>query len=246
MRNSIGVIGFGAFGELLTRLIAPHHSVIVYESRPKSKHLPDNAHFGSLQAAAQCKIVILAVNLADLESVCQNLALYVNKDATVLDVCSVKMKPAAILSEILQGKCKLLATHPLFGPQSMKQGSNGETPAVVWHELTDHSFKEAKELFAEKLGFALIKMDPEEHDKEMAWVHALTFFTGRTLLHMQPPQSKLATGYYKKLMNLVELEAQHSEELFMTIQRGNPYADNIRKQFLQSAQQLEKTILSTK
>ena len=46
------------------------------------------------------------------------------------------------------------------------------------------------------------------------------------------------------LVDLAELESHHSEELFRTIQTGNPYLAEIRSQFISTAKmindQLEK------
>jgi prephenate dehydrogenase len=85
-------------------------------------------------------------------------------------------------------------------------------------------------------------MSPEEHDKEMAWVHGLTFFVGRALLNMNPPQSELSTHYYQKLIDLVEVEKHHSTELFLTIQRGNPYAEAIRREFIDKISKLKHNV----
>jgi prephenate dehydrogenase len=242
MNSTIGIIGFGAFGKTLSQLISPLVEILVYDPKEHA-NTPLNVRFVSLKEVASCNIIILAVTLDQLLPVCQQLAEFVKPTTTVMDTCSVKVRAAEILIQTLSGKCRLLATHPLFGPQAVQE-NNGSAKSLklVWYELSSHSFKDIRTLFKQELGVEIIHMSPEQHDKEMAWVHALTFFTGRALLQMNPPKSALATGYYKKLLDLVELESQHSEALFISIQQGNPFAAEVRREFLQSAQTLEKTI----
>ena len=85
-------------------------------------------------------------------------------------------------------------------------------------------------------------MTCDEHDREMAWVHALTFFVGRGLLELDPPASPLSTHYYNELLDVVNVERTHSMELFYTIQRGNPYAEDMRKKLMASLANLESKI----
>ena len=98
------------------------------------------------------------------------------------------------------------------------------------------------EKFLASLGLTVVHMTCDEHDREMAWVHALTFFVGRGLLNIDPPTSLLTTHYYSELLDVVNVERTHSIELFNTIQRGNPYAEEMRKQFIASLTQLENDI----
>jgi prephenate dehydrogenase len=158
-----------------------------------------------------------------------------------MDVCSVKLLPAQILFEVLGKKCRVLATHPLFGPQSLSKG-DGQVKNIVWHEIVGGPFKELEDLVTNKLGLTIIRMSPEEHDKQMAWVHGLTFFIGRGLMEMNPPRSALTTNYYERLMSAVDVEKHHSYELFKSIQLGNIYSGQIRKDFLRIMQTLDEQL----
>lgn len=59
---------------------------------------------------------------------------------------------------------------------------------------------------------------------------------------MNPPTSKLGTHYYSELLDVVNVERTHTIELFNTIQRGNPYAEEMRQRFLASLESLEKDL----
>lgn len=244
MIKTIGIVGFGSFGQTLAQALAPHTSVLVSSRRPiEPADLPKGVKAVSFEETAACDVVILTDNLATLEATAKKIKPFLSKDTLVMDVCSVKVKPAEILQRILGDSCQLLATHPLFGPQSMSNNGGTKGLIVVWHELSRGPFDELKALFTDDLGLKILEVDPDFHDKDMAWVHGLTFFVGRALLNINPPESKLATHYYNELMDLVIQEKQHSYELFMTIQQGNPYADDIRKKFVESLESLESEIM---
>lgn len=238
--ETIGIIGFGSFGSLLARMLAPSVKVLVYDSQHTPANLPNNVTAATFAEVATCPAIIIATDLWGIAPTCERLAAYVRPQTVVLDVCSVKMLPAHIFAETLGSACQLLVTHPLFGPNSVAQnGDSGKGLTMVWHELGGASFPALEELFAGQLGVVLKRMTPEEHDRQMAWVHALTFFVGRGLVTMGLPELALDTGYYQKLRDLYELEQTHSRALFDTIEAGNPYAAEIRRRFITTLQQLD-------
>lgn len=245
--SNIAVVGYGSFGQLLVRLLAPHVPVKVYDKKGIEEGvLPKNATAtNALADSAASDVIFIATELDSLEAVCSELKVLVSADTIVADVCSVKVKPAEIMQSILGDTCMLLATHPLFGPQTVLKPEDALGQKLVWHELTKHDFSNLRTIFEDRIGVEVVELNPEQHDREMAWVHGLTFFTGRALLDMKPPMSTLGTNYYQKLIDLVTVESQHSEELFYTIQRGNPYTDEIRQQFMDTLAEYERRIKSS-
>lgn len=239
---TFGIIGYGSFGELMARLLAQHAQVVAYSRRDiPSYDLPINVTMGTIEDVAACDVILLCNELHALEENCKQLVPLVKPSTIVMDVCSVKLLPAQILKNILGKHCKVLATHPLFGPQSVPSGT-GHGKKIVWHEVSGGPFSELEDFISKNLGLRIIKMSPEEHDKQMAWIHCLTFFVGRGLMELNPPECELTTNYYEKLMDVVEIEKHHSYELFRTIQVGNVYSGQIRKEFLQRLTELDEKL----
>jgi prephenate dehydrogenase len=238
---SFGIIGYGSFGRFLADILGGFGDVLVYKRGETGKPGDNKVDFTTFEKAASADAVILAVGLESLDELSRQLADFVSEKTLVVDVSSVKLKPIEILTENLGGKCKILAMHPLFGPQTTKDGSiAGESIVVCPPDFPGQD--EAVDFLENKLKLKVIKMSAEEHDKEMAWVHALTFFVGRGLMELNPPKSILATGYYQKLLDLVELESSHSKELFDTVQKGNPFAKEIRERFLDELKKINQGI----
>jgi len=241
--ETMGIIGFGSFGSLLARLVAPYATVLVYDRQRIPAVLPANVRKAPFKEVARCAVIVIATDLMGIAPVCERLAPLVSPQTVVMDICSVKVRPAQIMTEKLGQRCRLLATHPLFGPNSVaKSGDSCEDMVMVWHELAGGPFPELEALFADQLGMSIRRMTPEEHDRQMAWVHALTFFVGRGLVMMDIPELELDTGYYQKLRDLFVLEKTHSRALFDTIEAGNPYAAKIRQKFITTLQQLDSEV----
>lgn len=229
----IGIVGLGSFGMLMVELLSPHADVLVYSRRGGK---------ATIEEVAACDVVIVSTELDGLRSICELLKPHVTHSTIVADVCSVKVKPAKILQEALGGKCQLLATHPMFGPQSVRENGGSSGLTWVWHELTQGDFDDIKTLLTEKLQIDILPMTPDEHDRQMAWVHGLTFFVGRGLVELGIPKLTLDTGYFRRLNDLYELEKTHSESLFYTIERGNPYAKEVREKFMKNLHLLDAAI----
>lgn len=237
----ISIFGFGDFGQLITKYLLEKAEVLVYDRGNNKTDLINSlgAIPASLQEAAEADVVILAVTLDVLENTLQQIAPHIRPGALVADVTSVKVRPAEMMQRLLPDHCQILATHPLFGPVSAANSLNGQKIVLDPVRVKDLAPIES---FLKDLGLTIVHMTSDEHDREMAWVHALTFFVGRGLLNIDPPTSLLTTHYYSELLDVVNVERTHSLELFNTIQRGNPYAKEMRQRFIASLSQLETDI----
>jgi hypothetical protein len=67
----------------------------------------------------------------------------------------------------------------------------------------------------------------EEHDREMAYVQALTHLIGRTLSAMEIPDESLKTQTYQHLLDMCSLIGNDTFELFTAMQVMNPFAAKV-------------------
>lgn len=140
---TIGVIGFGRFGQFIARSFAKHGQVVVTSRSDYTdiangmgvKYIPLSDPKAFLEE--KLDVIVLAVSILSFESTVQMLAPHlenlINADGAdlpgplIVDVLSVKEHPREILLDLLPPQCDILCTHPMFGPDS---GRNG------WHGLT--------------------------------------------------------------------------------------------------------------
>jgi prephenate dehydrogenase len=135
-----------------------------------------------------------------------------------------------------------VATHPLFGPQSGKNGITGLT-IVVWPVRIDpDAYIKLKSFLHDELHLRVIERSPQEHDREMAYVQALTFFIGRALGKLEIPDLQLKTATYQHLLDVKHIVNNDTDDLFYTIQHENPLADDVREAFLQSLHNIESDL----
>lgn len=234
--KSVGIIGFGSFGAFLAEKLEPFVSVHISSRRPES--VPERWR-ATLEVAAQCDYVIPSIPLDTYESVLTHIKPLLAPQSVIVDVCSVKVKPVEIIRHILP-QTRLVATHPLFGPESAAHSLANHT-FVVCPDASDPDTMAEISLFAHSLGLHVVSMTTDDHDKEMALVHALTFFIAQGLLDMRLADVTLQTPSFGRLLKLAELEQNHSPDLFRTIQSGNPYAVSVRRRFIDTLTQIDRS-----
>ncbi|MEG3181573.1 prephenate dehydrogenase/arogenate dehydrogenase family protein [Sphingomonas sp. LT1P40] len=228
-----GIIGFGRFGQLAARHLRDHFAVTVTDAADIAATADAlGVASGTVPDAADCDIVMLAVPVQSMAAIIAQIAPLVRPGTLVVDVASVKMLPARWMAEALPESVDIVATHPLFGPQSARAGLVGQ-PLVVCPVRGESHHKVAA--FGRKLGLAVSLTTAEEHDREMAYVQALTHLIGRTLENIRIPDEELKTNSYQHLLELCALIRDDSKELFFAIQNLNPFAQEITTQFIAEA-----------
>ena len=236
MKKTLGLIGFGQFGRLAASLLADRFDIVVHDAAGLRETIEGlSLRAGTLEEAAASEVVVGAVPVAAMREVLEKIAPHVRPGALVVDVGSVKVLPVQWMVEALPAHADIVATHPLFGPQSARGGLEGQRLVVCpvrgerHHRIVE---------IAEGLGLVVSLTTPEEHDKEMAYVQALTHLIGRALVSLDIPDEELKTRSYQHLLDLCGLVGGDSFELFTAIQTLNPHAGEVARRFVTEAQRL--------
>ena len=235
MKN-LGIIGFGQFGQLAANVLRQRYRVGVHDAHVAAELISGEGYTPmTLEQAAACDIVVVAVPVQVMEGVIAAIGPHVRPGATVIDVASVKMLPSAWLSQHIPAHADIVATHPLFGPQSVARGLEGRQ-FVICPIRGDRHLRVAE--VGEELGLKVRVVTAEEHDREMAYVQALTHLIGRSLVQMNIPDEKMKTQTYQHLIDLTGLIGNDSFELFTAIQTMNPFAKPVVEDFVARAADL--------
>lgn len=235
--KTLGLIGFGQFGQLAAKHLKGHFDVLAADAADGA---PEAARaigvaFGSAQEAAAREIVVVAVPVRAMREVFAQIAPHLRDGALVIDVGSVKMLPSQWMRDLLPPTVDLVATHPLFGPQSARNGLDGLRLVVC---PIRGGRAEAVAQFGRDLGLTVTVTSAEEHDREMAYVQALTHLIGRSLVNLNIPDEQLKTPSYQHLLELCGLIGSDTFELFTAIQTQNPFASEIAEAFVAEARGL--------
>jgi prephenate dehydrogenase len=250
--RTFGIVGYGHMGQFMARSLARHGEVLVTDRMSPDLAAPDlrpGAHRhpvrpASLDDVARCDVVMLAVPFAALSPVLGAVSGTLGPDTVVMEVVSTKVLSTELLTRVLAGHGHLLATHPLFGPPSMAKMAKGDR-LVVTHRRGDRA-EEFLEFLRRKFGVVVHEMLPEDHDRAMAYMQALPFFIARALvdLDIQGLQHRdlLSIPSFEKLATIAMIEEHHTDAMFDTSQRSNPFAAAARKQLVQVLAKLDAEI----
>jgi len=243
-KQSLGIIGAGAFGSLMAKHLAPHFALVICDSaaaKAKSLAKKTGSRAGNLKDAAGCDIVVLSVPVQKMESAIRDVAPLLKHGALVLDVGSVKIKPAALMRKLLPEHADIVGTHPLFGPQTGKNGIKGLN--VVVADIRGGRGACVAKFLAKKLKLTVHPASPEEHDRELAYVQGLTHLLMKVVVSLDLPKFRFTTRTYEYLEQMVEMIRYDSEELFRAIERENPFSKEAKQRFFAAARKLEDELM---
>ncbi len=221
----LGVYGLGRFGTFWAAELARHFTVCAYSRR--AHHAPAGVRIVSEDELLQCPVVVLCVAISAMEEVAERIRPRLGADTLVMDTCSIKGFPARVMTERLPAATRILATHPLFGPDSARAGVAGQPMILCPVRLSAAEVGEWQGRFR-AMGLRVITMTPEQHDREAAFTQGVTHYLGRVLAEMGLRDSPISTVGYQQLRTIVEQTCNDSLQLFLDLQRYNPYTRAMR------------------
>jgi prephenate dehydrogenase len=239
----IGLIGYGRFGRLTVRTLSAKFDIVVY-TRSKDKKA-DIAEAGgrlvSLEAACAQKVVILCVPISAMQETLKQIAPLLKPDAIVADVCSVKVYPVRWMKELLPESVDILATHPMFGPDSAAESVAGYKIVLCPERIKPGRYERIKQVL-EDTGLKLIETTADEHDRKIAVSLALTHFIGRSLAEFCAEPLDIDTEGYKRLLHILEVVNNDTWQLFRDMHCFNPYAVEKRQEFMAAMERVHSKI----
>lgn len=237
--DRIGIVGLGAFGRFMARHLAPHFELLGHD--PAAEAAPPGVRLAPLDEVAACPVVILATPVAVMAETARAIAPLVTPGAVVMDVGSVKVKPAQALRDHLPESVDLVGLHPLFGPQSGRDGVAGLKIAVCPVRGARAAWRTAA-FCRRALGLKVFVVSPEDHDREAAVVQGLTHMIAKVLLAMEPLPTRMTTASFERLMQGVDMVRHDSPAVFAAIGRDNPYSAEVRRRFFAIAETLRNDL----
>jgi prephenate dehydrogenase len=236
----IGLIGYGRFGRLTVRNLAPEFEVVVHtRNMGKSKDIADaGGRLVSLAAACAQKLIILCVPISAMQATLKQIAPLLKPGAIVADVCSVKVYPAQWMQELLPPTVEILATHPMFGPDSAAKSVAGYKIVLCPERITPQRYLKIKQ-WLEKKGVLTIETTPAEHDRKIAVSLGLTHFIGRALAGFGAAPLDIDTEGYKRLLHILGVVNNDTWQLFEDMHHYNPFAREKRQAFLKAMEKID-------
>jgi hypothetical protein len=131
---TIGIIGFGRFGQFIGKSFAKYGNVIgtsrsdytQIAGEMGAKYIP-LSNLEEFTMEDEMDVIVIAVSIVSFEDTVKDLVSHLKKRLEekgtcplIVDVLSVKEHARNVLLEHLPEECDILCTHPMFGPDSAK------------------------------------------------------------------------------------------------------------------------------
>lgn len=191
--------------------------------------------------AARSDVIIVSVPIDATRNVIKKIVRYVRKDAVLMDLTSVKIKP---VFEMLKCRGEVVGLHPMFPDTAPMTGQTVllcPARGTKWLSWIKKLFK--------KEGVNMKTLTSREHDKKMAEAQSLVHFAdivfGDTLKTLKKPVRKVleytSASSDLKIGLAARLLAQ-DPNLYGNIQIENPNTEKTIAKYLRSAEKLLKII----
>lgn len=241
-KQTLGVIGAGAFGAFMLPHLTPHYDVSLFDAHTDIVELARTAHVKAVdfKTVSTCDIVVIAVPVQQMEGVMRELAPFLKPGALVIDVASVKIKPTDWMNEILPANVDAIGLHPLFGPQSGKNGIEGLN--IVVCNVRGQREANVVSFLRDTLKLSVFVTTPQDHDKQLAYVQGLTHLIAKVIVALDLPKFDLTTKTFDYMLQAVEMVRYDSDELFKAIERENPFTSEAKDAFFSAARKLEEKL----
>ena len=219
--KKVAIIGNGRFGQVLLKLLKDDFSVSIFDSK-NSKTVND------FKKIYENEVIFFAVPISAFESVIKNHKRHFKDSHLLIDVLSVKMHPKKVFEKHLKGlKTQALLTHPMFGPDSSKNGFKGLPIIMDKFKTDEENCNLWKDFFAKK-GLKVIEMSAQKHDRLAANSQGVTHFIGRLLKKFELKPTEIDSFGAKKLQEVIEQTCNDTWQLFNDLQNFNPYTKAMR------------------
>lgn len=235
----IAVYGLGRFGTFWADLIQALGEIHGYNRSPKQ--LSEGIRPIQVPDLRQMDAVFLCSAISSMPQVCEQIAPYLRPGSIVFDTCSVKVFPSRIMAERLPQGVRIIPLHPMFGPDSANREGHRLPLVLCPDPRSDDNqagyLDQWEQRFA-SLGMDVVRMSPEEHDQEAARTQGVTHFVGRLLSGLELRPSPIGTLGYRKIFEVMEQTCHDPWQLFLDLQRFNPYTAPVRQDLERSFRHL--------
>ncbi|XP_068660566.1 arogenate dehydrogenase 2, chloroplastic-like [Aristolochia californica] len=220
----IAIVGYGNFGQFLARTFVKQGHIILAFSRADHSATAREMGVSFFMDPHDLfeehpEVILLATSVTSTKSVLKSLPLQrLKRNTLFVDVLSVKEFAKNLFLELLPPEFDILCTHPMFGPESGKDGWRGlsfvyQKVRIGSEESRINRCDRFLQIFAQE-GCDMKEMTCEEHDRYAAGSQFITHTVGRMLGKLGLQSTPINTKGYESLLKLVENTRGDSYDLY--------------------------------
>jgi len=226
---NIGFIGYGAFGQYLSKNMSLQHKLRCVDPLDKSKEANKNnvEYFPTFEMSKFLRgldVVIIAVPMVELEETMESIPLEKLRNKLVVEVCPLNVYPKTVLSRMLPPDADIMCCNPMFGPESPLDGV-----PVVYEKvrIRDTSRADCFLSIFERARCQMVEMAAEDHDAYVADAEFVTHLTGRLLDRKLLPVSPVSSKEYAALCDVADRTTNDTFDMFYGMFKYNDRAKEL-------------------
>ncbi|PIA59598.1 hypothetical protein AQUCO_00400466v1 [Aquilegia coerulea] len=210
---NIGIIGFGPFAQFLAKTMIKQGHILFATSRSDHSQLCSQLgvkffkEMDPFLDSNNYDVILISTSILSLSQVLSSIPFHLLRQRTLfVDVLSVKEYPRQLLLQVLPEETDVLCTHPMFGPESGKNGWEGL--AFMYEKVrirNEDTCSRFLQIFRSE-GCRMVEMPCEEHDRQAARSQFLTHTIGRVLAEMDIKSTSMDTKGFETLVYLCYLQ----------------------------------------
>lgn len=239
--GKVAFLGYGRFGAALGSLL--RDAGLAVRAFDPAADIPEATRAASLPELVDgVDLVLVAVPVPAVREALVSLRPHLAPGQVVADVGSVKTVPARAMAEVLGDARPWVATHPLFGPASLARGERPLRAVVCPNPAHPDAVRRVIALF-ERIGCQVLEQGPEEHDRAMAFTHALAFFMAKGMMDAGVPAgAPYAPPSFQGIARTIETVRADAGHLFAALHRENPFAGEARRRLIDALVALDRSL----
>ena len=241
----VGLYGFGPFGKFLYKYLKQYKfdlTISDIEEIDNSDYLKEDDFFNST-----FDIIIFCNSINSFEEVIKKIKPVFFTDKLIIDVLSVKEYPYEIYQKYNITE-NILLTHPMFGPNSVKDNQLWENKKFVYYPINIklHDTYIAFMKFLSYTKCELLLMKPTDHDKYVAESQFITHFIVKTLKELNLKDTPINTLNYDILLTMIKNIGNDSFELFQGMILKNKYTLKVMDDIIYSIFKIKNMVIPSK
>ncbi|XP_023732037.1 arogenate dehydrogenase 1, chloroplastic [Lactuca sativa] len=223
----IGIIGFGTFAQFLAKTMIKQGHLIRATSRSDYSGFPSVHFFRDMEEfmGLEHDVILICTSIVSVSQVVKSIPFHrLKKPLLFADVLSVKEHPRKLLLQEAPQDSDLVCTHPMFGPESGKDGWKDLPFMYERVRVKDEALCSSFLAIFENEGCKMLEMSCEEHDRLAAQSQFLTHTIGRVLSEMEIRNTPIDTKGFEKLVQVKESSTRDSFDLYSGLFIHNRFA----------------------
>jgi prephenate dehydratase/prephenate dehydrogenase len=231
---NIGIVGFGTFGQFLSKRMSQKHRIACIDKVDKSKDAQTLGVeyyplFDMGEFLEKSDIIIVAVPMIDFEDVILTLPADRLRGKLVVEVCPLSAHPKSVLLRHFGPEVDILSTHPMFGPTSKEDpysSPSWDGRPLVYEKVRIMDARRCDDFLSifEDARCQLVEMTAEQHDASTADAEFVTHLTGRLLDRQLLPATPVSSKEYAALCDVADMTSGDSFDLFFGMFKFNDRA----------------------